>query len=110
MERSEATDDARRQRLASNEALDRKLNERKVKWMDDGLPTAGFRCECATLHCGSRFRLSPERWQEVHCRPDRFLVAPGHVAADIEVVVEQSPEYWVVEKQGEAARIAEAAD
>ena len=110
MEGSEASDHARRERLASNEVLDRQLNERKAKWMDDGLPTAGFRCECATLHCGARFRLSPERWQEVHSRPDRFLVAPGHVEPEIEVVVERAPEYWVVEKQGEAARIAEAAD
>jgi len=110
MERSPASDKTRRERLAHNEALDRQLNERKAEWMEEGLATAGFRCECATLHCGARFRLSPKRWQEVHFRSDRFLVAPGHVAAEIEVVVEESPDYWIVEKQGEAAKIAEATD
>jgi hypothetical protein len=110
MERSSATDEARRERLAYNEAIDRQLNERKAKWMAEGLSTAGFRCECATLHCGARLRLSPERWQEVHSRSDRFLVAPGHVATEVEVVVEECPEYWIVEKQGEAAKIAEATD
>ncbi|MGH7485423.1 MAG: hypothetical protein ACREMY_07430 [bacterium] len=103
-------DEARCERLAYNEALDRQLNERKAEWMEEGLATAGFRCECSTLHCGARFQLSPDRWQEVHLRSDRFLVAPGHVAAEIEFVVEEYPDYWIVEKQGEAAKIAEAMD
>ena len=110
MERSQASDEERQKRLAHNEALDRQLNERKAEWIERGLSTAGFRCECATLHCGARFQVSPKRWQDVHSQSDRFLVFPGHVAADIEVVVEEYPDYWIVEKQGEAAKVAEAMD
>jgi hypothetical protein len=97
----------REQRIAFNEAVCRGLNERKAQWIDDGLPTAGFRCECGTIHCGSRFRLSQEHWDEARARPARFVVAPEHVAPDVEVVVKEYPEFWLVEKRGEAEEIAE---
>ena len=100
----------REQRVAFNEALCRQLNERKAEWIKIGLPTAGFRCECVTMHCGSRFELSPEQWQEVRSESSRFVVAPGHVAPEVEVVVEEYPDFWVVEKQGEARHIAEKVD
>jgi hypothetical protein len=107
MEGSQASDAARRERLAYNEALNRQLNERKAKWIENRLPTAGFRCECATLYCGARFRLSPEQWEEARSKSDRFVVAPEHLAPDLEVVVEEYPNYWLIEKRGVAAEIAE---
>jgi hypothetical protein len=100
----------RDQRVAFNEALCRQLNERKAKWINSGLPTAGFRCECSTMHCGSRLPLSPEDWEEARAHADTFVVAPGHVAPDVEVVVKEHPEFWVVEKQGDAGDIAEKLD
>ena len=36
----------REERIAYNEAWHRSLNEHKAEWMDRGLTTAGFRCEC----------------------------------------------------------------
>jgi len=57
----------------------------------------------------SRFRLSETEWKEIRSRPDRFAVAPGHVA-DVEVVVKKCPNFWVVEKRGEAEEIAEELD
>ena len=107
MEGSQASDAARRERLAYSEALNRQLNERKAKWIEDRLPTAGFRCECATLHCGARFRLSPEQWEEARSKPERFVVAPEHVVPDLEVVVKEYPNYWLIEKRGVAGEIAE---
>jgi hypothetical protein len=59
------------------------------------------------MHCGSRFRLSQEHWEEARARPDRFVVAPGHVARDVEVVVKEYPDFWLVEKRGEAEEIVE---
>jgi hypothetical protein len=100
----------REQRVAFNEALCRQLNERKAEWMKEGLPTAGFRCECVTLHCGSRFRLSSEHWEQARSQSDRFVVAPGHVAPDLEVVIKEYPDFWLVEKRGEAEAIAEKLD
>jgi hypothetical protein len=97
----------REERRAYNEALYRKLNLHKAHWIERGLPTAGFRCECITLHCGARFRLSHEHWEEVREKPNRFAVAPEHFAPELEVVVKEYPDYWLVEKQGEAEKIAE---
>jgi len=99
---------SREQRVAFYEALCRHLNERKAEWAKDGLPTAGFRCECVTLHCGARFRLSGEQWKEARSRANRFVVAPGHVDRDVEVLVKEYSEFLLVEKRGEAEKIAEA--
>jgi hypothetical protein len=104
---SKAVFGSREERRAYNEALCRLLNERKADWIRHGLPTAGFRCECVTLHCGARFRLSPEHWEELRSRPDRFAVAPGHLARDLEVMVKEYPDFWLVEKRGKAEEIAE---
>jgi len=97
----------REQRAAFNEALCRHLNERKAEWIKGGLPTAGFRCECITMHCGSRFELSPEQWEEARSRDDRFVVAPGHFDPRVKVVVKEYPDFWLVQKQGEAEEIVE---
>jgi hypothetical protein len=107
MDWSKALFGSREERQSYNEALYRQLNEHKAHWIEHGLPTAGFRCECVTLHCGARLRLSQEQWEEARSRPNRFAVAPEHVARDLEVVVREYPEFWLVEKQGEAEEIAE---
>lgn len=101
---------SRDERIAFNESLCRDLNRRKVLWMKSRLPSANFRCECGDVNCGSRFLLSETEWSEVRSRPDRFAVAPEHVAHDVETVVKEYPEFWIVEKQGEAEDIAEQLD
>ena len=106
----EAPSLSRRERIALNEAWRRHLNRRKAEWMDSGLPTAGFRCECGQMHCDSRLQLSLEQWDEVHSRSDRFLVVPEHVVGDVEVVVAEYPNFWLIRKQGEAEEIVEKLD
>jgi hypothetical protein len=98
---------SREERIAYNEAWCRHLNERKAKWMERGDPTAGFRCECWRMDCGARIPLSGGEWQEVRSRPNRFAVAPGHIAAQLESVVEEYPHFWLLEKHGEAGDVAE---
>ena len=122
MNESEAPFSSREERIAFNEAWCRDLNERKADWMRSGLPTAGFRCECGQMNCGSRLPLSASyttqacpgetplsasAWEEARSRPNRFAVAPGHVAPDVEAVVKQYSDFWLVEKQGEAGDIVE---
>jgi hypothetical protein len=97
----------REERIGVNEALCRHLNERKEQWVERGFPTAGFRCECSQMRCNSRFWLSPADWKEARSRSERFAVAPGHVTPDVEVVVKEYPDFWLVEKRGEAEEIAE---
>ena len=100
----------RKERIAYNESWCRHLNERKAQWLKSGLPTAGFRCECGQMNCDSRLRLSDTEWKEARERSDRFAVAPEHVAVEVEVVVKEYPDFWLVEKQGEAGDIAESLD
>jgi hypothetical protein len=98
---------SREERIAHNEAWCRDLNERKADWLKSGLAVAGFRCECWRMDCADRIRLSWGEWQEVRSEPTRFAVAPGHLASDLEAVVEEYPHFWLVEKQGAAGKVAE---
>ena len=43
----------------------------------------------------------------VRAEPNRFAVAPNHVAENFEAVVRQYPRFWLVEKFGTAGKIAE---
>jgi hypothetical protein len=113
MDRPKAPFGTREERIAFNEAWRRDLNKYKTRWMKSGLPTTGpggFRCECGRTDCDSRFPLSETEWKEIRSQPDRFAVAPGHVAADVEVVIKEYPHFWLVEKRGEAEDIAEKLD
>lgn len=98
---------SREERLAHNEDWCRDLNERKAEWMRDGHLTAGFRCECWKVECGDRIRLSGSDWEKVRSRGTCFAVAPGHVAPEAEAVIEEHPNFWLVEKTGEAGEAAE---
>ena len=97
---------SREERIAYNQAWSRHLNERKAKWMQRGDPAAGFRCECWQVDCNERIPLSGTEWEEVRSEPNRFAVAPGHIAADLEVVIKKHPNFWLVEKHGEAGEVA----
>ena len=100
---------SREKRVAYNEDWCRDLNERKAKakWIESGNPVAGFRCECWQLDCAERMALSGKEWREVRSRPNRFAVAPGHVASEFEEVVAEYPHFWIIEKRGEAGDVAE---
>jgi hypothetical protein len=98
------------ERIAENEAFCRDLNRSKNDWLSSGLQVAGFRCECWRIECGERLRLTNREWQEVRSQPERFAVAPGHLATHVEPgaeeVVEKYDHFWIVEKRGEAGDIA----
>jgi hypothetical protein len=98
------------ERIAENESFCRDLNRSKDDWLRSGMAVAGFRCECWRIECGERLRLSKPEWREVRERPERFAVAPDHVAThaepEAEEVVKKYDHFWIVEKRGEAAEIA----
>jgi hypothetical protein len=101
-------DDARLRRMAQNEALARRINDRiEHQRPRNGESADTFICECVRVDCGGVLDLSLEQYARVRIHPRRFVVLPGHVA-DIESTVEIQPGYVVVEKRGEAGRIAEA--
>ena len=98
---------SREERIAHNESWSRSLNERRAEWVSERLVMQGFRCECWRDDCAERILLSVEDWRMVRAEPNRFAVAPDHVAPDVEVVVKKHPRFWLVEKLGVAGEVAE---
>jgi hypothetical protein len=102
-------DDQRKRRMAQNEALARRINDRiEYQRPRNGESADTFTCECVRVDCGGVLDLSIREYARVRSHPRRFVVVPGHEEPDVESTVEVYPGYLVVEKRGEPGRIAEA--
>jgi hypothetical protein len=97
----------REQRIAYNEAWTRTINEKGAEWKLGREQMPDFRCECWQKGCELEISLSGEDWKLARAKPNRFAVAPYHVAKDFEVVVTPFPHFWLIEKSDEAGEIAE---
>ena len=104
-------DERLQQRLATNEATFRDVNEalERGRWPGE-TGTIAFRCECARLGCTRMIEMTPREYEGVRAHPRRFLVAVGHDIPAVESVVDVHDDYVVVEKRAEAGRMAEATD
>jgi hypothetical protein len=108
--------DADPEKTALNESLLRERNENleahnaSVNWVDP--PVADWYCECGTLDCSMPVQLTMDEYERVRANPRWFVITPDerHLRADAERVVAQTERYWVVEKVGEAAEVAEELD
>jgi hypothetical protein len=105
--------DSRQQRVAKNEALFRKVNERieevNSKLDNDGL--SDFLCECGDDDCTEPISLTLAEYEAIRRVPTYFAIAPGHESVDVEDIISTGDRYAVVEKHaGEAARIAVESD
>jgi len=98
---------SREERVAYNEAWTRDLNRQRAEWRAFEGAEGAFRCECWRADCEARIPLDEREWHAVRAAPNRFAVAPGHVAKDLEAVIETHPDFWTIEKLGKAGRIAE---
>lgn len=109
----EAGPDGERDRLiALNETVYRELNEaiEHGRWPGEERRSA-FRCECARAGCAQMLQLSSEEYERLRAHPRRFALVMGHEDPRVEDVVEShAPRYVVVEKRGQAGRIAEDTD
>jgi hypothetical protein len=109
----------RASRLAKNEALFREVNER-IAEITAGLDSSisqpealdGVVCECADALCMERVGPIPMgAYEEVRSDSKRFIIAAGHQSPDVENVVEQQNDYWIVEKhEGVPADVARERD
>jgi hypothetical protein len=97
-------------RVGENEALFRDVNETVASAATAVTEPVTFLCECAIESCAEGVPLFREEYEQVRAVPEHFLVTPGHVLPEVERVVEQHRVYWVVEKLGEAAEVAEETD
>jgi len=105
--------DSRQQRVAKNEALFRRVNER-IEEISEALPgdsESDFLCEFGNEDCTAPVRLTLSEYEEVRSNPTHFLIAHGHEAVDVEKVIRETDRYAVVKKfAGEARRIAVETD
>lgn len=100
------------ERSAKNEARFREANERLEQARIDLLGEADprptpFLCECDQETCTAVVLLTLKEYEEARESPRRFLIHPDHVAENARVVARRAS-HWLVEKQGEAGRVAES--
>jgi hypothetical protein len=103
----------RERRIGTNEALFRDVNERlkeAANAFSIGPQELDLVCECADPECAKRVRISVSEYEAVRKNPQLFIVTPGHVARDVEHVVERGNGYDVVSKTGVSGQIAEQTD
>ena len=102
-------DDARKARLAQNEDFFREVNEKiSEKAESHGLDSHQYKffCECSEVTCVERVTLTLLEYEHIRAEPTRFVVKNNHVVKEIEHIVETVPDHMVIEKHGEAGRIA----
>jgi hypothetical protein len=104
----------REERIGMNEAVFRDVNER----IEDvatafNLTTEPLDliCECGDAACVDRISLTRDEYEGIRADAHLFAVAPGHVAPDVEEVVDQRSGYDVVRKfKGIPAEVAQKTD
>jgi len=101
-------------RIANNEIVFRNHNEaisdavEEFRGDPDSDDTHGVMCECALPECEESLELTMAQYQEGRSEPEWFLVKPGHVIAGIEHKVHDRAAYWIIAKEGEGRKLAEA--
>ena len=108
-----STLEARRRRAAQNQSLFRAANERLESLNQSFrllLEHMDFACECADMGCTTAIKLSIPEYEGIRAHPNRFFVAQGHEVAEIELTVEETRDFVVVEKLGAGADVARDAN
>jgi hypothetical protein len=96
------------ERKAENEAIFRDANE-KIATVRRGLQhvegRTPFFCECEDDECRELVRLDFGEYEAVRANPTAFIIARGHPYTSGRVLDDRDA-YLVVEKHGEAGRVA----
>jgi hypothetical protein len=95
--------DERERRIAENEAYWRQVNE--LSPPEPGMLNLMF-CECGRLDCRERVPMTVTEYEAVRSSATTFVIFPGHALLEVESVVETAERFQVVEKEGDAARVA----
>jgi hypothetical protein len=87
-------------RLAENETLFRRVNERRFQAETaDAVPEwLEIVCECADRGCRRALTLPTAEYEWLRQNLSRFAVLPGHETPAVENVVERFPGYLIVER------------
>ena len=104
----------REERIGMNEAVFRDVNERIQDVASSFNLTSeplDLICECGDAACVDRISLTRDEYEKVRADAQLFAVATGHVAPDVEEIVEERRGYEVVRKyKGAPAKIAQQTD
>jgi hypothetical protein len=101
---------SREQRIASNEALFRDVNERIARKHAPDQGRFEVVCECGDPDCLERITVTPAEYEQARSDPTLFLVKRGHVDAEAEQIVVDHAGHQLVRKTGDAAAVAEERD
>ena len=101
---------AREQRIASNEASYRDVNERIASQHAPSTDPLELICECGDLDCLERINVEVSEYEQARSDPTLFLAKPGHIDAESEQVVAEHGDHQLVRKTGDAAAVAEERD
>ena len=105
-------DRSARQR-AQNEATFREANERladKVAELGYGDERTPYLCECENERCTELIALSRPEYEQVRADPRRFVVVAGHHQPSYDEVIQEKPEFTIIDKTGEEGDLVEAED
>jgi hypothetical protein len=93
--------DTRETRRVANQKLFRLGNERLRMAVDGQVPDTGripFLCECADEFCDGRVDLRLDEWEGLAAKPKHYVMVPGHLRSEGEMVVGMLDGYDVVRK------------
>ena len=94
-------------RAARNQALFRAINdELRVQGGSGNPETLTIACECADTECVETIEIDFDRYADVRRSPTQFIVLSGHVYPEVERTVAEDGGLVIVEKTGEAGRVA----
>jgi len=94
-------EEARRRRIAQNEARFREINEglvQDVRSLALGEEVVAFVCECGREDCSLPLQLTAGQYEHVRADPTHFAVRAGHDLPEVERVIERFESHWVIEK------------
>jgi hypothetical protein len=97
------------ERAAKNESTFREVNEKLERRADElglGESRTPYLCECHDQRCTQVVLLTREEYEHVRARPRTFVLVSGHQAPRDEVV-EDGPEFVIVEKTGDEGPLVE---
>ena len=93
-----------------NERLELRAAERTTAGVSEAAGVFEIVCECGREECTERIATSFAEYESVRQNPRAFILRPGHADPGCERVVSSAGGYEVVEKFGDAGRVAEIED
>jgi hypothetical protein len=99
------------ERAGRNEVLFRQVNEHIEEVLTRfASRDAEFVCECDNADCVELINVPLSVYEAARQNPRRFLLVAGHEQPEIETVQVVGDGYFIVEKEGRAAVLAERAN